>query len=204
MLEECDLFVFTMGLTECWINTTDGAAYPLCPGTVAGQFDPEIHTMVNLTVADVVADMTAFIDRFSTLNPTGKILLTVSPVALVATATDDHVLTATVYSKSVLRAAAGELTRKYDNVHYLPSYEIITGAFNRGEYFAEDCRDVTEAGVNHVMRLFFKHVANVDIGSAPPVPRENDILREARKVVKAMCDEENLDAIAALPKVGAL
>lgn len=196
MLEDCDLFVFTMGLTECWINETDGAAYPLCPGTVAGQFDPSVHKMVNLSVGDVMNDMEAFVERFAAINPTGKILLTVSPVALVATATDEHVLTATVYSKSVLRVAAGELTRKYENVHYLPSYEIITGSFNRGNYFAEDCRDVTEDGVNHVMRLFFKHVANVDIAAEAPVDTSNAILREARKVVKAICDEENLDAMS--------
>ena len=40
-------------------------------------------------------------------TPKLRILLTVSPVPLTATAGDDHVLLATTYSKSVLRAGRG-------------------------------------------------------------------------------------------------
>ena len=35
MFEECDVFVFTLGLTEGWASSVDGAVYPLAPGTVA-------------------------------------------------------------------------------------------------------------------------------------------------------------------------
>jgi hypothetical protein len=34
-IENLDVFVFTLGLTETWLNLSDGAVYPLCPG-VAG------------------------------------------------------------------------------------------------------------------------------------------------------------------------
>jgi hypothetical protein len=32
MFETLDVFVFTLGLTECWAAREDGAAFPLCPG----------------------------------------------------------------------------------------------------------------------------------------------------------------------------
>ena len=35
VFETCDVFVFTLGLTEGWVSTLDGAVYPLAPG-VAG------------------------------------------------------------------------------------------------------------------------------------------------------------------------
>lgn len=36
MFETCGVFIFTLGLTEGWLNESDGAIYPMCPGTVAG------------------------------------------------------------------------------------------------------------------------------------------------------------------------
>ena len=36
--EEMDALVFTLGLTESWEAAGDGAAFPVCPGTAAGDF----------------------------------------------------------------------------------------------------------------------------------------------------------------------
>ena len=45
-----------------------------------------------------------------------KCIISVSPVPLIATATNQHALVANTYSKSVLRAAAGELCSIYDAI----------------------------------------------------------------------------------------
>jgi hypothetical protein len=193
-----DVFIFTLGLTECWSSAVDGAAFPLCPGVAAGEFDPSRHRFQNLGVQDVVDDLCAFVDLLRGVNPRARLVLTVSPVPLMATAEPRHVLSSTTYSKSVLRVAAEELTRKRADVHYFPSYEIITGAFNRGAYFAEDLRSVTEDGVGHVMRLFLRHYAKLEqLGAAarpPPAAPPVDVMA---KVVQTMCDEEILGASGA-------
>jgi hypothetical protein len=198
MLEECDLFVFTLGLTECWVNRADGAAYPLCPGAAGGTYDPDKHRFVNLGVADVVDDMRRFIAGLQARNAHTDVLLTVSPVPLIATATSRHVLTATTYSKSVLRVAAEMLAAELPRVFYFPSYEIITASFSRGRYYGADCRDVTESGVDHVMRLFFRHVANVELGTEPKPgqPDEPGLAETVEQVVKGICDEEKLEQLA--------
>jgi hypothetical protein len=128
--ETMDVFIFTLGLTECWVNVEDGSVYPMCPGTIAGHFDPARHVLINLTVAEVVADMRAFIEEIRKVNPGVRIVLTVSPVPLAATALDRHVLVSTTYSKSVLRVAAEEVS-KLPGVAYFPAYEIVTGSFSR-------------------------------------------------------------------------
>src|SRR3546814_5220395 len=69
-------------------------------------------------------------------------LLTVSPVPLIATYEPEHVLCATTYSKSVLRVAATMLARGREWVDYYPSYEIITGSYNRSVYYESDYRGV--------------------------------------------------------------
>src|SRR3546814_18373073 len=55
--------------------------------------------------------MEQFLKRLKAINPRVKVVLTVSPVPLIATYEPAHVLCATTYSKSVLRVAATMLAR---------------------------------------------------------------------------------------------
>ena len=155
VFEQCRVFVFTMGLTECWISKADGAAFPVAPGTAGGEFSPARHELSNLAYPEVMQDMRAFFNRLRAMNPKVRVLLTVSPVPLMATATTDHVVVATTYSKSVLRAVAGALREADPFVDYFPSYEIINSPAMRAQFFESDMRTVSIHGVNHVMRQFF-------------------------------------------------
>lgn len=197
MFETLDVFVFTFGLTECWMSRADGAVFPLCPGVEGGRFDPERHVFYNQNVLEVMADMSAFINEFREINANAQIVLTVSPVPLMATAEPDaHVLSATTYSKSVLRVAAEMLTKNFNHVHYFPSYEIIIGNYSRGRYFAQDLRSVTEEGVAHVMRLFLHHATDSAASLAVPVQQSetrDDYLVQAEALVEVECDEVALD-----------
>lgn len=190
-VEQADVFVFTLGLTEVWINRTDGAAYPVVPGAAAGAFDPEMHIFVNLTVSEVVSDLQEAIAFMRARNPDLRFILTVSPVPLLATALDRSVLVSTCYSKSVLRVAAEMVSQIDEGIAYFPSYEVITGNYGN-DYYAEDRRQVTDIGVSHVMRLFLKHYADGADVEQPTVapPERRNLASEAAAVV---CEEEALD-----------
>jgi hypothetical protein len=155
------IFVFTMGLTESWYNIETGHEYAICPGTMAGQFDPEKHAFRNHDFSATARDMRRAIKIMSTQNRRIRVLLTVSPVPLTATASDQHVLLATSHSKSLLRAVAGDICARYANVDYFPSYEIITAPAFRGMFFAPNMRSVTQAGVDFVMQTFFRDQARI-------------------------------------------
>ncbi len=144
--------------------------------------------------------MTAALDALRAVNPKAQVILTVSPVPLMASADPGaHVLAATTLSKSILRVAADTLSRSYDHVHYFPSYEVITGSYTRGRYFAEDLRNVTEEGVNHVMRLFLSHATGQATSqtapktAAPQAEAEDAFTAAARTFVEVECDEVGLD-----------
>jgi len=211
--ETLDIFVFTLGLTEAWRARKDGAVYPVCPGVSGGKFSARDHEFVNFEVADVVLDMTTFIRDLRKVNTKAKIILTVSPVPLAATAEKRHVLASTVYSKSVLRVAAEMISRNTAGVAYFPSYEIVASGF-AGNYFAADKRSVTDEGVAHVMRVFAEHF----LSKARPGGKVAGFLRRAapglaartapdesragtidkadtiKAAFQVMCDEEALDA----------
>jgi len=186
-LARLDVLVFTLGLTEAWESRLDGAVFPLCPGTVAGAFDPARHALRDFSVDEVVADLTAAITDLRAINPGARVILTVSPVPLAATAHDMHVLTATTHAKAVLRVAAGIVSRM-DRVAYFPSYEIVTGPHARG-YVEPDLRSVSAAGVDHVMRVFFRHC--VEAGVAPLAARTE---AAGVSVMQVICEEESLAA----------
>jgi hypothetical protein len=177
MTETMDVFIFTLGLTETWLNKKDGAAYPISPGCGAGEHYPSQHMFHNLNVNEVTDDLCETIDFIKSKNKSARVLLTVSPVPLIATAEEKQVLTATVYSKSVLRVAADMAANKYGHVDYFPSYEIITGNFTAGSYYENDWREVREPGVEHAMSCFFRHYMGTEIerqyvGKVVPVRSE--------------------------------
>jgi len=193
--ETLDVFVFTLGLTEGWVSRQDGAVFPLCPGVAGGTFDAARHAFHNFSVDEITADLREVIGLVRGVNPRARVILTVSPVPLIATASGKHVLTATTWSKSVLRVAAGQVEAMEPQVCYFPSYEVILGPQAGNGWLAEDLRSVREEGVAQVMRLFFRHFT----GSEPtftdtPAPQMPDrATAEMARVVKVVCEEEALD-----------
>lgn len=154
LFRNSDYFIFTFGLTEAWTNVKTGLVYPTAPGVVAGVYDPDAYSFVNLECADVYADFCKFRRIVKSVNPKIKFIITVSPVSLAATATDDHVIVATTYSKSVLRAAAGMLKREFDDVDYFPSYDLLTSPPVRYAFHQPDLREIHPQGVSIVMQYF--------------------------------------------------
>jgi hypothetical protein len=191
MFLECDVFVFTLGLTECWRSRIDGTVYPLAPGVAGGCYDPDRHEFVNLSVHNVLEDLEQFMSGLVSVNPDVKIILTVSPVPLIATYEDRNALVATTYSKSVLRVAADMLYRKYDWIEYFPSYEIITGNYSDSVYYERDYRGINIAGVNHAMRCFLDHFTAAATSRVPPLM----VTVEGNDDSDIVCDEEAIDQI---------
>lgn len=204
LLRQTDLLIFTLGLTETWVDRATGRAFPVCPGVVAGTFDPQDHAWVNLTHAQVLADLVSCLTLLQAFNPAMHLLLTVSPVPLTATASGDHVLSATSWSKSTLRAAAGEFAASRPDVDYMPSYELITHPAAQplagGSWFDPNLRSVSAAGVARVMQFFLSaHQLTdtpleqrwPDAGPADVATSEPDDAEDA-----VNCDEVLLDAFA--------
>lgn len=197
MLAQTDLLIFTLGLTETWVDRATGRAFPVCPGIVAGVFDPNLHELLNLTHAQILADLSDCHALLQDFNPGMKLLLTVSPVPLTATASGAHVLNATSWSKSTLRGVAGEFSAHPD-VDYMPSYELITHPAAQppdgGHWFDPNLRSVSAVGVARVMRFF---LAAHDLISAPEtaepvvVQADPDALQD-----DVNCDEVLLEAFA--------
>lgn len=192
VFEEADIFIFTLGLTETWISNQDGAVYPVAPGVSGGEYETSKYAFKNFMFEEVLADLREFVSLLKERNPKIQIILTVSPVPLIATYENRHILVSTVASKSILRAVADQIEREFDFVIYFPSYELITSQATSKDYYAEDLRSVTEAGINHVMRVFKRHFLSSKKDSishqTPNFPSES-----FQVIDDVICDEELIE-----------
>ena len=182
LFAEMDVFIFTFGLSEAWADRRTGRVFPTAPGTIAGDYDPEIFEFKNFRFNDIYDDFLAFRDLVHERNPKLKILLTVSPVPMTATATDKHVLAANTYLKSLLRTVAGELSDAHPDIDYFPGYEMVATPFSKAFFYDSNLRTVSPAGLTAVMRIFFDQHGAV---SAPAAERSRAETREARRQEKA-------------------
>jgi hypothetical protein len=180
-VSECRVVVITLGLVEVWR-------------------DKDANVFMNQVIPDMLSHYpdryelhtTNFADNFSNLEAIHallkqyghhdvRIIVTVSPVPLMATFSTEDVVVANTYSKSLLRAVAQEWAAKYENVHYFPSYEIVQNSDPRLTW-EEDRRHVKGHVVQHIMRLFLRNyfsgfpVTSAKLCASPnPVPRGNDV-----------------------------
>lgn len=188
-ITDAEYFVFTLGLTESWTDLETGWEYPVCPGTVAGEYDATKHAFENQDYAKILESMENAFDLMTEANPKLRFIVTVSPVPLTATKSGNHVMIATMESKSILRAVAGRLTQIRDDVDYFPSYELINSPVVKGTFFQPNQREVNPRGVAYVMDHFFRAL-EAKYGAYGSLPRSR---LKQDSYEEAACEEELLE-----------
>jgi tetratricopeptide (TPR) repeat protein len=89
-------------------------------------------------------------------------LLTASPVPIMRTFTGDDVIIANTYSKSVLRAVAGQIAEEYPNVDYLPGYEAVM-LTKQANVWSDDLRHVEPEFVGRLVgRMCARYVVETE------------------------------------------
>ena len=144
------ILVITVGLTEIWHSVVDGSVFYQVPP--AGVFNPEIHAFRNSTVSENLANLEAIQALMQAANPECRIIITVSPVPLRATFQRQNVVIANTVSKATLVAATSQFVANHENVHYFPSYELVTTCIRRA--FKDDNRHISRKAVRKIMRVF--------------------------------------------------
>ena len=186
-----NLFIFTLGLTEMWVHKESGTVYPTAPGTICGEFNENIYEFKNARFQEIINDFKKFNATVRKIrsNRPFKILLTVSPVPLTATASGKHVLVSTIHSKSILRAVVGQLSTNNRNIDYFPSFEIVNNPRLHSTTFKVNLRSVRDETVQMVMKHFSRE--------HPLIQKEKevkDIKNSNQSLEDMQCEESLLEA----------
>ena len=193
MFESLDIFIFTLGLTESWVHRRSGTVFPIAPGTQIGNFNKGKHKFYNANFKQIIDDMRQFLSITNEIRggKPFKMLLTVSPVPLTATASGKHILVATMQSKALLRSAAAELCEDNPNIDYFPSFEIVNNPRLHSLSFTDNLRTIRPEIVDTVMRHFFTAT-----GASQETPKISIANQSSESTEKndLQCEEALLDA----------
>jgi hypothetical protein len=117
-------FVFTIGLAEVWQDRETGGVF--WRGVPNEIFNADRHVFRLTTVDENTENLRQIIALIRKVNPAAPIVLTLSPVPLLATHREISCLTADCVSKSVLRVALDNvMSDRLPDVYYWPSFEIV-------------------------------------------------------------------------------
>ena len=157
VFDATQVFIVTLGLSEVWYDEPTGEVFwRAVPERV---YDPERHKF-RLTTAEENLDN---IKRIHSLirqnNPNATLILTLSPVPLLATFRPIGSMIANAVSKAVLRTALDrfmtEVAASDERVFYFPSYEVVLNCFNNP--LMEDRRHIHGHVLNFNMKLFERY-----------------------------------------------
>ncbi len=153
-LKQSRVVVMTLGLVETWFDEQAGCYLNMTPNAEMRELHPGRYrfevTSFDQNAAAIERTVSA-LEKYG--HPEVQVVVTVSPVPLMATFSNRDVVIANAYSKSLLRTVAEEASVAHENVHYFPSYEIVTQSA-RDIAWAEDGRHVQGHLVSDIMKLF--------------------------------------------------
>jgi len=156
-IKEAAVVIFTLGLTETWIDTVTGLSMNLPPHGKQFIANSERFQFVDYGYESILAEFLNMVDLIRrTCNPDMKFVLTVSPIPMAATWRLLDVMVAHTASKSVLRAVADEAQRQLDCVDYFPAYEIVTHS-PRNLVWQTDQLHVVKGVTQHIARQFVRN-----------------------------------------------
>lgn len=156
-IRDCRVVFITLGLVEVWYDTHAGVHLNTTPTKEMLQLFPKRY---EFQASNYVQNMENMEKLHALLTAHGhpdlQIVITTSPVPLMATFTGRDIVVANTYSKSTLRAVAQDFALAHTNVRYFPSYEMVMNS-DRAAAWDNDLRHVQGPMVGEIMRVFMQN-----------------------------------------------
>jgi hypothetical protein len=154
-MRQASVFVLTLGLVEAWFDARSGKYLNIAPTMHAVRNDPGRYRVEVTNAQQNLEALEKIRVDILVLSPAAKIIVTVSPVPMNATFSEQDVAVANLRSKSTLRSVAGEFSDRHNNVDYFPTYDMIAMS-PRASAYHPDCLHVSDKAVGDMIRLFLK------------------------------------------------
>ncbi len=161
-LENAEVLILTLGLTEIWEDRTDSSVICLPSGPYVNEGgDMDRYRFRISRYQENLANLERIYHIMKTHNPGCKLIATVSPVHLWATFRKDlDVISASWNSKATLRAAVDEFVAGHENVWYFPAFEMaVTYRAILGKSLFTEGREpfhVNRETIHFIMDNFFR------------------------------------------------
>jgi tetratricopeptide (TPR) repeat protein len=159
-IKETDVFILTLGVAPAFFDRITGNCVLPPPNALNSMALAEKYQFRTTSVQENVDNVLYLIDFVRKLSPDIKIVVTVSPVPLIASFEYASAVQADCLSKSTMRLVAHEVVNgsNLSNILYWPSLEVFRWAgSNSSSYYAADdgaAYHVSEEKVAGTVRAF--------------------------------------------------
>lgn len=167
MLRDSSHLIITLGTSWAYRLKDTGNTVANCHKTPSSAFD-----RVFVGCGQVVELLGTAIEAARRLNPSLKIVLTVSPIRHVKDG-----LVENQRSKSNLLVACHELAERVDGVSYFPSYEIMMDELRDYRFYAEDMVHPSAQAVDIIFKRFVLAAADEE---------SQRVMADVEKVIRAV------------------
>lgn len=145
-LRQADWVLITLGTAVVYQLKAQGQIVANCHKIPAATFSKEL-----LSVSQVTDSLEAIYKQLSAINPAVELILTVSPVRHIKEGIPENQV-----SKSILRVACHDLARKYEQIQYFPSYELMMDDLRDYRFYKKDMIHPTEVAEEYIWDKFSK------------------------------------------------
>jgi len=159
-IRNTDVFILTLGVAPAFFDKATGAFVLPRPTSLNSRVLGEQYEYRTTTVQENVDNVLYLIDFVRRLAPNAKIVITVSPVPLLASFEFESCVVADCLSKSTMRLVAHQVVNQSNlkNIIYWPSFEVFRwGGSNASNFYAADdgaAWHVSEDKVNATISAF--------------------------------------------------
>jgi hypothetical protein len=140
-VRSADYLILTWGTSFSYFDKHLNKTVANCHKMPADRFEKRLST-----VEELVSD---FHSLLSTLASTTQVVLTVSPVRHTKDGMPENQV-----SKSTLRVAADIVSKKFENVHYFPAYEIMLDELRDYRFYEADMIHPNEQAQDYIWERF--------------------------------------------------
>jgi hypothetical protein len=156
LLNQIDVFIITVGLSEVWYNKQNNQVF--WKAIPANKFDDDKHGFRISSVDENTNNLENIYNIIKKNKPNASVIFTLSPIPLMATFRPQSCITANSVSKSILRVSLDNIISKYkknEDIYYFPSFEIVKDYFV--DPFMADNRHLKKESILEIMKLFEKN-----------------------------------------------
>jgi hypothetical protein len=138
LIKDSDVFILTLGVAAAFFDRTTSNFVLLRPSSLNSRALAEKYLFRTTSVKENVGNVLYLIEFIRSIAPHMKIVVTVSPVPMLASFENESAVQADCLSKSTMRLVAHEVVNN-SNILYWPSFEIFRWAgSNASNYYAAD------------------------------------------------------------------
>lgn len=141
VIRQSNVFILTLGVAPAFFDRATGEFVLPRPSALNSRALAEKYLCRTTSVQENVENVLQVVDFVRTISPAIKIIITVSPVPLLASFEHESAVQADCLSKSTMRLVAQEVVYNSHiaDIFYWPSFEIFRWAgSNSSNYFAAD------------------------------------------------------------------